>query len=178
MDMLLQKLHHVAYRCTDVAETVDFYTKYLGLELVHALTNERLPSSGVYAPHIHIFFAMADGSFIAFFEVPLADVAQEDRTGAAWAQHLALEVADMPTMMAAVQRLRDGGIPVVGPIDHHFCQSVYFPDPSGHRLEMTVRSENVDEMAQYHREAAGIVAGWKDRAAKEGWSRGKTSVAS
>jgi catechol 2,3-dioxygenase-like lactoylglutathione lyase family enzyme len=82
--MLLQKLHHVAYRCTNAAETVDFYTKFLGLELVHALTNDRLPSTGVFAPHIHIFFAMADGSFIAFFEVPLADAAQPDKTGAAW----------------------------------------------------------------------------------------------
>jgi catechol 2,3-dioxygenase-like lactoylglutathione lyase family enzyme len=173
--MLLQKLHHVAYRCTNAAETVDFYTKFLGLELVHALTNERLPSTGVYAPHIHIFFAMADGSFIAFFEVPLADPAQEDKTGAAWAQHLALEVADMPTMLGAVQRLRDGGVEVVGPIDHHFCQSVYFADPSGHRLEMTVRSENAEDMARYHGEAAGIVAGWQDRAAKAGWSGGKTA---
>ena len=39
--MLLQKLHHVAYRCTDVAETVQFYTKYLGLELVHDSPNVR-----------------------------------------------------------------------------------------------------------------------------------------
>ena len=168
--MLLQKLHHVAYRCTNAAETVDFYTKFLGLELVHALTNDRLPSTGVFAPHIHIFFAMADGSFIAFFEVPLADAAQPDKTGAAWAQHLALEVTDMPTMMAAVQRLRDGGIEVVGPIDHHFCQSVYFADPSGHRLEMTVHSENAEDMARYHQDASSIVANWQDRVAKEGWS--------
>ena len=171
--MLLQKLHHVAYRCTNAAETVDFYTKYLGLELVHALTNERLPSSGLYCPHIHIFFAMADGSFIAFFEVPMADAAAEDTTGAAWAQHLALEVTDMPTMLAAVQKLRDGGINVVGPVDHHFCQSVYFSDPSGHRLEMTVRSENAEDNARHSREAAGIVAGWKARATQEGWPSGK-----
>ena len=172
--MLLRKLHHVAYRCTNAAETVEFYTKYLGLDLVHALTNERLPSSGIYAPHIHIFFAMADGSFIAFFEVPMADAAQPDTTGAAWAQHLALEVADMPTMMDAVQRLRDGGIAVVGPVDHGFCQSVYFSDPSGHRLEMTVRSENAEDNIRHHREAAGVVAGWKARAVAEGWPSGAT----
>lgn len=170
--MLLQKLHHVAYRCADAAATVDFYTRYLGLELVHALTAERLPSSGAYAPHIHIFFAMEDGSFIAFFEVPLAGAAQEDATGAAWAQHLALEVADVPTMTAAVQRLRDGGVTVVGPVDHHFCQSVYFADPSGHRLEMTVRTEDSEETARHHREAAGIVAAWKSRAVNEGWPSG------
>jgi catechol-2,3-dioxygenase len=73
-------------------------------------------------------------------------------------------------MMAAVQRLREGGVEVVGPIDHHFCQSVYFADPSGHRLEMTVRSENAEDMARYHRDATSIVANWQDRVAKEGWS--------
>src|SRR6185437_7111992 len=30
--MLLQKLHHVAYRCTDAGKTVDFYTNVLGLK--------------------------------------------------------------------------------------------------------------------------------------------------
>ena len=99
----------------------------------------------------------------------MADAAQPDTTGAAWAQHLALEVADMPTMMDAVQRLRDGGIAVVGPVDHGFCQSVYFTDPSGHRLEMTVRSENAEDNVRHHREAAGVVAGWKARAVAEGW---------
>ena len=171
--MLLQKLHHVAYRCTNAAETVDFYTKYLGLDCVHALTAETLPSSGAYAPHIHIFFAMADGSFIAFFEVPKAGATPADTTGAAWAQHLALEVAEMPDMMAAVQKLRDGGVTVVGPVDHHFCQSVYFNDPSGHRLEMTVRTENAEDTARHYQEAAGIVAGWKDRAVVEGGPSGR-----
>lgn len=173
--MLLQKLHHVAYRCTNAAETVDFYTKYLGLELVHALTAETLPSSGAYAPHIHIFFKMADDSFIAFFEVPKAGAAQPDSTGAAWAQHLALEVAEMPQMMAAVQQLRDAGVAVVGPVDHHFCQSVYFNDPSGHRLEMTVRTDNAEDTARHHQEAAGILAGWKKRAVTEGWPSGRAA---
>ncbi len=173
--MLLQKLHHAAYRCSNAAETVDFYTKYLGLELVHALTAEKLPSSGVYAPHIHIFFALADGSFIAFFEVPLAKPMQADTTGAAWAQHLALEVADMPTMMASVERMRADGVAVVGPVNHGFCQSVYFGDPSGHRLEMTVRTEDAEDNAKHYREAAGIVAGWSARAKAEGWASGSAA---
>ena len=29
---MLQKLHHVAYRCRDAQETVEFYTKVLGLK--------------------------------------------------------------------------------------------------------------------------------------------------
>ena len=29
---MFQKLHHVAYRCRDAQETVEFYTKVLGLK--------------------------------------------------------------------------------------------------------------------------------------------------
>ena len=174
--MLLQKLHHVAYRCSNAAETVKFYTENLGLKLVHALTNERLPSTGQFCPHIHIFFAMEDGSFIAFFEVPLAADAQPDTTGAAWAQHLALEVADMPAMLAAVERLRANGTAVVGPIDHDFCQSVYFNDPSGHRLEMTVRTEKPAQMQEFESDAASVLAAWQTRAAAEGWSSARRAA--
>ena len=34
---MLQRLHHVAYRCLDAAETVDFYTNVIGLKLAHAI---------------------------------------------------------------------------------------------------------------------------------------------
>ena len=37
--------------------------------------------------------------------------------------------------------LEDAGVEVVGPTDHGICQSIYFYDPSGHRLEMAVRTE-------------------------------------
>jgi hypothetical protein len=60
----------------------------------------------------------------------------------------------MPTMLAAKQRLLDAGVDVLGPVDHHFCQSIYFLDPSNHRLEMTVGTEP---------------AGFRERAAAEAW---------
>ena len=136
---MLQKLHHVAYRCTNAAQTVDFYTRLLGLELAHALTNDYVPSIKQYNPHLHIFFAMEDGSYIAFFEVPMAAPAQKDPNTPAWVQHLALEVKDMDTLLAGKRRLEEAGVEVIGPTDHGFCKSIYFFDPSGHRLEMTVR---------------------------------------
>ena len=67
---MLQKLHHVAYRCRDARETVDFYTNVLGLRFTHMITNDRVPSTQDWSPHCHIFFEMADGSYIAFFELP------------------------------------------------------------------------------------------------------------
>jgi lactoylglutathione lyase len=47
----------------------------------------------------------------------------------------------MEELLAAKKRLQDMGIEVLGPADHHICQSIYFHDPSGHRLELAFPTE-------------------------------------
>lgn len=174
---MLQKLHHVAYRCADAGETVEFYTKALGLSLAHALTNDYVPSIKEYSPHIHIFFEMQDGSYIAFFELPKSPAQGKDPNTPDWVQHLALEVADEAALLAGKQRLEEHGVSVIGPVDHGFCKSIYFFDPSGHRLEMTIRTESAG-VAEKHREAAAaVVKGWQDRAAAENWPVRRKSAA-
>jgi len=69
----------------------------------------------------------------------------------------------METMQEGVRRLRDRGIEVVGPIDHHFCRSVYFFDPSGHRLEMTVRTEAEGDADRFARQAQVTLTEWQKR---------------
>ena len=41
---------------------------------------------------------MADGSYVAFFEVPVSEAAQKDPNTPGWVQHLALEVKDMDAL--------------------------------------------------------------------------------
>ncbi|HVV95049.1 MAG TPA: VOC family protein [Hyphomicrobiales bacterium] len=173
---MLQKLHHVAYRCTSAAETVDFYTKGIGLKFAHALTNDYVPSVKSYDPHIHIFFEMADGSYIAFFEVPQSPPAQPDAGTPSWVQHLALEVKDLAALNEGKRRLVERGVDVIGPVDHGFCQSIYFHDPSGHRLEMTVRTEQPGELQDFEAAAFKVLAKWQERARAEGWPSAKTEV--
>lgn len=162
---MLQKLHHVAYRCKDATETADFYTNALGLKFSHAIMQDRVPSTQAWNPHLHVFFEMADGSSIAFFELPEMPAVQPDPNTPDWVQHLALEVKDMETMLEGVRRLRDRGVHVLGPIDHTFCQSVYFFDPSGHRLEMTVRTEAAGDAERFAEQAKATLAEWQTRKA-------------
>jgi catechol-2,3-dioxygenase len=108
---------------------------------------------------------MEDASCIAFFELPELPAMQPDPNTPDWVQHLALEVKDMETMQEGVRRLRDRGVEVIGPIDHHFCQSVYFFDPSGHRLEMTVRTEAKDDPERFASQAKATLAEWQARKA-------------
>lgn len=160
---MLKKLHHVAYRCQDAAETVAFYTNYLGLKFAHALSHDRVPSTQEWSPHLHIFFEMEDGSYIAFFEVPCSAPAQRDPNTPPWVQHLALEVADEKTLLEAKARLEAGGVKVVGVVDHGFCDSIYFFDPSGHRLEMTIRTDSEAERAVFAAEAGPVLERWLER---------------
>jgi len=158
---MLQKLHHVAYRCRDAGETTDFYTKLLGLKLAHIIVQDRVPSTQAYSPHAHVFFQMADGSFIAFFELANQPPAQKDPNTPDWVQHLALQVESMDELLAAKQRLQQAGLDVIGPTDHKFCQSIYFFDPSGHRLELTARTDRPEQMAAYAAEARASLDKWQ-----------------
>ena len=63
-------LSHVAYITRDTAATADFYTRILGMELVNAVLDDAIPSTGEPIPYFHSFFRMEDGSTVAFFEAP------------------------------------------------------------------------------------------------------------
>lgn len=135
--MLVKSLHHVAYRCRDAKETAAFYTEILGLKYMMAVSSDDVPSTQEFSPHFHLFFEMEDGSYVAFFEVPESPDMGFDPNTPDWVQHLALRVGSMDELLAAKARLEEHGIEVLGPTDHKICQSIYFRDPSGHRLELT-----------------------------------------
>lgn len=156
-------LHHIAFRCTNAAETIEFYTKLLGFRFAHALFNDTVPSTGEWSPHLHIFFEMKDGSYVAFFEVPCAPPAVPDTNTPKWVQHLAMEVEDEKTLLEAKKRLEDGGVNVVGVTNHGFCHSIYFFDPSGHRLELTIRDDTEEEREQFAKEAPEVMKVWQKR---------------
>jgi glyoxylase I family protein len=166
---MLQKLHHVAYRCISATETVEFYSKVIGLPFAHAVTADFVPSTKEYSPHLHIFFEMADGSYIAFFEVPKSLPAQKDPNTPEWVQHLALEVIDEAALLEGKKRLQAHGVDVIGPIDHGICKSIYFFDPSGHRLEMAARCEKPGDRDRYRKEAHDLLDQWEARRRTENW---------
>ncbi len=153
-------LDHVAYRCKDAKETADFYTRLLDMPLVAAVTSEYVQSTKERCPHIHIFFHMQNGGCVAFFEVPEEPEMGRDPNTPAWVQHLALQLPDMDTLLSAKARLEAGGVKVIGPKDGHLCHSIYFFDPSGHRLELTVRKVEPDERTA--RDAVRILQRWSE----------------
>ena len=138
--MLIKKVHHVAYRCIDAKQTVEWYGKYLGMKFVLAIAEDEVPSTKEPDPYMHVFLDAGQGNVLAFFELPTRPAMDRDRNTPVWVQHLALEVDSVETLLATKARLQADGIDVVGPTDHALFKSIYFFDPNGHRLELAANT--------------------------------------
>ncbi len=132
-------LNHVAYVTHDAQATVDFYTGVLGMELVSTVIDDAIPSTGDPFPYFHLFFRMADGSTIAFFESPgLPPAAPLSHPAYDIFNHIALQVDSREDIAAWHAWLKEQDVDVIGPVDHKgLILSIYFRDPNGLRLELT-----------------------------------------
>ena len=65
--MKIEKIHHVAYRCKDAKETVEFYNKVLGMDFQLAIAEDKVPSTGAPDPYMHVFIDAGNGNVLAFF---------------------------------------------------------------------------------------------------------------
>ncbi|MBL8325636.1 MAG: VOC family protein [Rubrivivax sp.] len=134
--MKIDRIHHVAYRCKDAKETVDWYVKHLKMDFVLAIAEDQVPSTKAPDPYMHLFLDAGNGSVLAFFELSNAPAMGRDTNTPDWVQHIAFKVDSVETLEETKSRLEAAGIPVVGVTDHAIFKSIYFFDPNGHRLEL------------------------------------------
>ncbi|MFV8816518.1 VOC family protein [Haliea sp. E17] len=158
--MQLKRIHHVAYRCRDARETVDFYQRLLGMDFVLAIAENEVPSTGAQDPYMHVFLDAGMGNVLAFFELPNSPPMGADPNTPDWVQHIAFEVEDTAALEAARQVLLAAGLEVIGPTDHGIFQSIYFRDPNGHRIELSANTHSDREMAELHRVAPAMLEEW------------------
>ncbi|MEM1437211.1 MAG: VOC family protein [Pseudomonadota bacterium] len=148
----VEGLHHLAICTANMKEQIEFFTDKLGMELqalywMHGVENTW-----------HGFLRLNDESSIAFVSnpdienVPVAiGQTHSGNPGANSArgtmQHLALKVASHDQLLAMRDRLRSKGVPVMGPIDHGLCCSIYFAGPENLSLELSYSTEPIDPEA-------------------------------
>ena len=149
MNNKVEGLHHLALCTADMKSQIEFFTDKLGMELqalywMHGVENTW-----------HGFLRLNDESSIAFvcnpdiesIEVQMG-VTHAGNPGANSAagtmQHLALKVKDHDEMMAMRDRLRSKGVPVLGPLDHGMCVSMYFAGPENLSLELSYSMEPIN----------------------------------
>jgi catechol 2,3-dioxygenase-like lactoylglutathione lyase family enzyme len=132
----IQRIHHVAYRCKDAKQTVEWYRKNLDMDFVLAIAEDRVPSTKAPDPYMHVFMDAGNGNVLAFFELPNAPAMGRDENTPGWVQHIAFKVASVDDLVKAKAKLEAAGVEVIGPTDHTIFKSIYFFDPNGHRLEL------------------------------------------
>jgi lactoylglutathione lyase len=139
--MNVQRIHHVAYRCNDARETVEWYGKHLDMGFVLAIAENEVPSTHEPDPYMHVFLDAGGGNILAFFELPNSPPMGRDPNTPGWVQHLALKVESVQVLMDTKARLEAAGIEVVGPTNHTIFKSIYFFDPNGHRIELAANTD-------------------------------------
>ncbi len=145
----VEGLHHLAICTGDMKAQIDYFTDKLGMELqalywMHGVENT-----------FHAFLRLNDESSIALVhnpEIPRIDstigLTHSGNAGANSApgtmQHLALKVKGETEILAMRDRLRAKGVPVMGPIEHGMCQSIYFAGLENMTLELSFSREPID----------------------------------
>ncbi|MGF1607635.1 MAG: VOC family protein [Rhodothalassiaceae bacterium] len=156
----INRIHHVAYRCRDAKETVDFYRRVLGMDLVLAIAEDQVPSTGAPDPYMHIFLDAGMGNVLAFFELPNSPEMDRDQNTPQWVQHIAFEVESLDALMAAKDHAEAEGLEVLGPTNHGIFKSIYFFDPNGHRLELAANVGTPEQLAELNRVAPDMIEEW------------------
>ena len=158
----VQRIHHVAYRCKDAKETVEWYCRVLGFAYTNAFAEDHVPSTGAYDPYMHVFLDCGGGNVVAFFELPEQPDMGSDPNTPAWVQHLAFEVASLAELDAAKAHIEEQGIDVLGPTYHGIFRSIYFFDPNGHRLELACNIGTPEQYAELARVARPMLEEWSE----------------
>jgi catechol 2,3-dioxygenase-like lactoylglutathione lyase family enzyme len=153
-------VHHVAYRCNDAKETVEFYQNLLGMEFQLAIAEDRVPSTQEPDPYMHVFLDAGMGNVLAFFELPNSPPMGRDGNTPEWVQHIAFEVESMDVLMDTKARLEAADLEVVGPVNHGIFKSIYFFDPNGHRIELAANTGSPEDLRRLKEVAPAMLEEW------------------
>jgi catechol 2,3-dioxygenase-like lactoylglutathione lyase family enzyme len=153
-------IHHVAYRCKDAKQTVEFYRDVLDMDYTTAFAEDNVPSTGAYDPYMHVFLDAGNGNVLAFFELPNQKDMGRDENTPQWVQHIAFKVDSVDALLAAKAKAEAKGLDVLGPTDHGIFKSIYFFDPNGHRVELAADTGTPEELAELKRVAPAMLEEW------------------
>jgi catechol 2,3-dioxygenase-like lactoylglutathione lyase family enzyme len=156
----INRIHHVAYRCKDAKETVDWYKDKLNMDLQLAIAENEVPSTKAPDPYMHIFLDAGMGNVLAFFEIPNSPEMGRDENTPAWVQHIAMEVENLDALVAAKASLEEKGVDVLGPVNHGVFKSIYFFDPNGHRLELAANTGTAEQYAELKKVGPLMIEEW------------------
>lgn len=145
---LPSRLHHTAYVTKDLEGTRAFYEDLIGLPLL-ATWCESDMLFGAERTYCHVFFGLADGGALAFFQFAKPEDAEQFGPEMPFTpfHHIALKV-DTDVQAGIEQRLTAAGYqaPQMFVLEHGYCRSLYVTDPNGMIVEFTVDHPEVERI--------------------------------
>ncbi|MGE0485294.1 MAG: VOC family protein [Gammaproteobacteria bacterium] len=145
-------IHHLAIMTADMKSQIAFFTDVLGMKLKALYWMHNVDG------YFHAFLELNANSSVAFVFAPaVKDI--EPAFGISHAgnpvkpaapgvsQHIAFSVDTLDELLAMRDRIRSRGVRVLGPLDHGFCQSIYFGGPEDLVLEVSFSEAAIDAEA-------------------------------
>ena len=145
-------VHHLALMTADVKGQIEFFSDVLGMKLKALYWMHNVDG------YFHAFMELNANSSVAFvFSPTVKDIPTEfgvshagnpvKPCAAGNMQHVAFSVDTVDELLAMRDRIRSRGVRVLGPLDHGFCQSIYFGGPENLVLEVSTSAAAIDAEA-------------------------------
>ena len=119
-------IHHAAFICSNVEQTIEFYQGLLGFPLVELVENRDYPGSS------HFFFDLGNKTLLGFFDFPGLGL-EPGVEALGGVQHVAIS-SPRDRWEQVRDRLDAAGVKYAGP-DRGIEESMYFKDPDGIQIE-------------------------------------------
>ena len=116
-------ISHYGLRTRNLAEMVEWYKKFLDAEVQHD---------------------MGFGAFMTFDDdhhrivIFSDDETVDKRSNSAGVDHIGIGLPDFKSLVENYERLKAQGIKPALPVNHGFTTSLYYNDPDGNQIELTV----------------------------------------
>jgi catechol-2,3-dioxygenase len=133
----VKELGHIVLYVSELDRSVRFYRDVLGWRQI-------IPPDGTPRMPAALFSSGRTHHELLLLEVG-KDAAPLPRGRRVGLYHFGLKVGDSDDeLRAALSRLREAGVPIVGATDHGITHSLYLTDPDGNEIELYIDVSGVD----------------------------------
>lgn len=170
LSQLPLRMHHRAIVVKDQEATRHFMEDIIGMPLVQTWCEKIfMPEADKDVEFCHTFFALEDGSCIAFFQFADPEIVEmtyrKDFPEVPRFDHIAIETSRQ-TQIELVERLEAAGIEY-RETNHGYCKSIYVTTPDGLYLEFANNPPDIEEIkvkrrADAHSELERWLAGRRE----------------
>ena len=138
----LNGVHHVAFMTADMKAQIAFFSDVLGMKLKALYWMHNVEG------YFHAFMELNANSSVAFVAAPVVKDLPITKgvthagnpvkpCAAGVMQHIAFSVETHDELLQMRDRIRSKGVRVLGPLEHGFCESIYFAGPESLVLEVS-----------------------------------------